>query len=194
MTIGSLDCGWGLPTLIRVLLLALKYMEVCLFLFPFCFGGVLKEASIVAASLANISGDFSFCCYFSMLLVDVPMSTVFVYIVAISGCVFPFCFCVSILAVTAFIWGFSAFSAFSFSWCLCCCFFLCFRLSNLALPPFSFYPCCAWMSCVPSPLVFLTSSMCSLSSLLDEVMSSAKILISSSQDMFQTISQDMGTM
>jgi len=34
--IGTLEEGWGFPVLILVLFLALKYIEVCLFLF--CFG------------------------------------------------------------------------------------------------------------------------------------------------------------
>ena len=73
-----------------MLLLALKYMEVCLFLFPFCFGGVLKAESTAAASLANISGDFSSHSSSSLLPVEAPVSTVSSCVAAISGCVFPF--------------------------------------------------------------------------------------------------------
>ena len=107
MIIGSFDCGWGLPTLIHVLLFALKYMEVCLFHFPFCFGGVLKAASVAAASLANISGDFSSCCSVSMLPVEIPVSTISI---CFGGCVLSFYFCVSTLAVTSFRWNFLAVS------------------------------------------------------------------------------------
>jgi len=37
ITIGTLEEGWGFPVLILVLFLALKYIEVCLFLFSFGF-------------------------------------------------------------------------------------------------------------------------------------------------------------
>jgi len=77
MTIFSFVCGLGLPTFIRVLLLALKYMEGSLFQFSFCLGDVLRVASIVAASLAKISGDFSFCCPFPRLPVESPVVAVF---------------------------------------------------------------------------------------------------------------------
>jgi len=115
MIIGSFDYGWGLPTLILVPLLALKYMEVCLFLFPFCFGGVLKTTSIATASLANISGDFSSCYSFSLLPVEIPMSTVSVFGGTILGYFFPFYLCVSTLVVTYFIWAFLAFFFPTFS-------------------------------------------------------------------------------
>lgn len=77
IVIGSFDYGWGLPAFIRMLLLALKYMEGSLFRFPFYCGDVLKVASTTAASLAKILGDFSFCCSVSILPVESPVSTVF---------------------------------------------------------------------------------------------------------------------
>ena len=77
IVIGSFDGGWGLLVLILTLLLALKYMEGSPFRFPFCFGDVLRVASTATASLAKISGDFSFCCPFSRLPVESPMLTVF---------------------------------------------------------------------------------------------------------------------
>jgi len=80
MTIFSFVCGLGLrrlPTLIRVLLLALKYMEGSLFHFSFCLGDVLRVASTAVASLAKISGDFSFCCPFPRLPVESPVVAVF---------------------------------------------------------------------------------------------------------------------
>ena len=77
MIIGSFDCGWGLPTLICVLLVALKYMEVCIFLFLFGFRGVLMVESMDAPSLAKILGDFLSCCYVFML----PVETVFMLLV-----------------------------------------------------------------------------------------------------------------
>ena len=62
MTIFSFSCGLGLPTLIRVLLLALKYMECSFFHFSFYLVDVLRVASTGAASLAKISAIFSLCC------------------------------------------------------------------------------------------------------------------------------------
>lgn len=64
IVIGSFDGGWGLLVFILTLLLALKYMESSLFRFPFFFGDVFRVASTTAASMAKISGDFSFCCLF----------------------------------------------------------------------------------------------------------------------------------
>lgn len=141
MIIGSFDCGWGLPTLIRVLLLALKYMEVFLFHFPFCFGGVFKVASTTITSLANISSDSPLCCYVSMLPVEVFVSTISACSAAILGSFFTFCFGVTVVAVLAFTWDVSAFFSSLqslFPWCLCCCSLLYFRLTNLALSRFLF--------------------------------------------------------
>ena len=142
MIIGSFGCSQVLSTLIHVLLLALKYMEVCLFLFAFYFGGSFKAASTTAASLANISGDCTICFSFSMLPVEVSVSTISVCIAEISGFVFPFCFGVPTLAVNSLHLGFF-FLLYSplhslFPWCLCCCFFLYLRLNNLALSSFFF--------------------------------------------------------
>ena len=78
IVIGPLDCfSFGMPVLILVLLLALKYMEGSLFRFSFCFGDVLRVASIVAASLAGTSGDSSFPCPFSRLPVESLVLTIF---------------------------------------------------------------------------------------------------------------------
>lgn len=77
IVIGSFDGGWGLPVFILMLLLALKNMEASLFHFAFCFGDVLRVASTAAASLAKISGDFSFCCIVSRLPVESLVLTVF---------------------------------------------------------------------------------------------------------------------
>lgn len=157
MIIGSFDCGWGLPTLIRVLILALKYMDVCLFLFPFCFGGVLKAVSIAVASLTHISGDLSPFYSFPLLPVEILVSTVSLYGAAILGCFFPFCFYVSALAVTTFIWAFLAFfsllcSLFSLG---VCAIVPCSVLGSeiWPSPPFSWCPFCAWISCVLPSLV-----------------------------------------
>ena len=109
MTIGSFDGGWGLPTFILVLLLALKYIEVCLFCFPFCFAGVLNAASTVVASLANVSGDVSFCYSFPSSLAAFSMSTVFACVSAISGGVFSFSCWVPTLPMAVFFWAFLAF-------------------------------------------------------------------------------------
>jgi len=73
IVIGSFDGGWGLPVLILTLLLALKYRGVSLFHFSFCLGDVLRVASTAAASLARISADFSFCCPFFRLPVEMPV-------------------------------------------------------------------------------------------------------------------------
>jgi len=198
MIIGSFDCSWGLPTLIRVLLLALKYMEVYLFQFPFCFGGIFKAESTVATSLANISSDFPLCCSISMLPVEVSVSTVYAYIAAISGSISTFCFGVTVVAVPTFGWDVSTFSAL-----LCSLFSLgvcavvpCSVLGSAIwpFPSFSFCLAYAFLSCVSLELVFSLASMCSPSSLLDEVSSSARILISSSLDMFRKISQGRGTL
>jgi len=73
-----------------VLLLALKYIDVFLFLFPFCFVGVLNAASTVAASLANVSGDVS-SCYSSPLSPAIfPVFAIFAFVSAASGGVFSF--------------------------------------------------------------------------------------------------------
>ena len=160
MIIGSFDCGWDLPTFIRVLLLALKYMDVSFHL-PFCFGYVLRAVSIVSASLANISGDFSSCCSFSPLPVEipVPVSTCFAY------CVFLLLFlCGCFGCDTLQLEFFSPLGStlqYFFPGCLCRCSSHCFGLGNLALPSFSFCPACACLSCVSSPLVFSPSSVCS---------------------------------
>jgi len=77
MTILSFDCGWGLPTLICVLLLALKFMEGSLFHFPFCSGDVLRVASTTPTSLARSLGDFSLCYPISRLPVESLVLTVF---------------------------------------------------------------------------------------------------------------------
>ena len=123
IVIGSFDCGWGLPIFICMLFLALKYMEGSLFHFPFFFGDVLRAASIATASLAKISGDFSFYYSVSMLPIESPVSTVFmlpietffmlpVEIVStisvyLAGCVIPFSFYVVALVVPSFMWTFS---------------------------------------------------------------------------------------
>ena len=77
MVIGSFDGGWGLLVLILTLLLALKYRGVSLFHFSFGLGEVLRVASIATASLARITTDFSFCCPFSRLPVEIHVLTVF---------------------------------------------------------------------------------------------------------------------
>ena len=77
IVIGSFEGGWGLPVFIITLLLALKYMEGSLFHFPLYFGDVFRVASTAAASLAKISGDFSFYFLFSRLPVESPVLTVF---------------------------------------------------------------------------------------------------------------------
>ena len=173
-------------------------MEVCLFRFPFCFGGVFKAVSIAAASLANISGDFPLCCSISMLPVEASLSTISTCIVAISGSIFSFCFGLTIVAMLAFTWD-----VFSFSALLCSLFSLgvCSVVSCSILgstiwpfPSFSFCPACACLSYVSLPLVFSPALVCFPSSLLYEVISSVRILISSSLDMFWKISQERGTM
>jgi len=77
MIIFSFVCGLGLPTFIRVLLLALKYMEGSLFHFSFYLGDVLRVANTAVASLAKISANFSFCCPFPRLPVEGPVVAVF---------------------------------------------------------------------------------------------------------------------
>jgi len=77
MVIGSLDGGWGLPVLILMLLLALKYSEGSLFLFPFYLGDVLRVARKATTSLAKMSGDFSFFCPFPRLPVESLVVTIF---------------------------------------------------------------------------------------------------------------------
>ena len=53
--------------------LALKYSGISLFHFSFGFGDVPRVVSIVVASLAIISADFSLCCPFSELPVESPV-------------------------------------------------------------------------------------------------------------------------
>jgi len=160
MIIGSFDCGWGLPTLIRVPLLALKHMDVCLFHFPFCFGGVFKAASTVAASLANISGDFHSCYSISMLPIEASVSTVSTYTVTISASVFAFCFGVTTVVMPAFTWDVSAFSAlfcslFSLGVCVVS---PCSILGSAIWPFPSFYFC---PTCACFVLCFFTTSFLS---------------------------------
>ena len=47
----------GLPCLILVLFLVLKYSGFCLFLFPFDLIGVLRAVRVVVASFSVSSGD-----------------------------------------------------------------------------------------------------------------------------------------
>ena len=162
MTIGSFDCGWGLPVFIRMLLLALKYMEGSLFCFPFCFGDVLRAASIAAASLAKISGDFSFCCSVSILLVESTMSTVFRFAVetifmlpietvltvsvCLVGCVFHFNFCVVALVVPSFVWTFSVLFALLYNhFSLGVCAIVPPTVLGSAIWPISPFPLCCWI-------------------------------------------------
>jgi len=74
IVIGLLDGGCGLPVFILTLLLALKYRGISLFHFSFGLGGVLRAASMVAASLSRISALFSFGFLFSGLPVEGPAS------------------------------------------------------------------------------------------------------------------------
>ena len=151
IVIGSFDCGWGLPVFIRMLLLALKYMEGSLFQFPFCFGDLLKAASIAAASLAKISGDFSLCYSVSRLPVEVvfwlPVETVFTVSVCLARGVFPFNFCVVALVVPSFVWNFAVLSALFYNrfflGCLCHCSSTVLGFNNLAFAPFPLYSCLA---------------------------------------------------
>jgi len=135
IVIGSFDGGWGLLVFIYMLLLALKYMEGSLFRFHFCFGDVLRVASTAAASLAKISGNFSFYCPVSRLSVENPVSTifrlpvdtvfwlpvetVFTVLVCLAGGAFPFNFGVVFLVVSSLAWNFSVLSTL-----LCNCFSL----------------------------------------------------------------------
>lgn len=90
MIMGSFDGGWGLPTSIMVLLQALKYIDVYLFLFPFWVAGVFNVARTVSASLASVSGGTSPCCSSSSSFVVFPMSVVSIFVSAVSGGVFSF--------------------------------------------------------------------------------------------------------
>jgi len=76
IVIGSFERGLGLPISILTPLLALKYRGGSLFRFSFCLGDLLRVASIAAASLAKISGDFSFCYPFPRLPVESPVVAV----------------------------------------------------------------------------------------------------------------------
>jgi len=127
IVIGSFDGGWGLPVFILMLLLALKYMEGSLFHFPFFFGDVLRVANTAAASLAKISGNFSFCCPVSKLCVEslvltvvwlpiemvfwLPVGTVFTVLVCLARGAFPFNFAMVALGVSSLSWTFSVLSA-----------------------------------------------------------------------------------
>lgn len=90
MIMGSFDGGCGLHTLILVLLRPLKYIDVCLFLFPFCLAGVLNAARKVATSVASVSGDTSSCCSFPSSSVVFPVSVVSIFVSVVSGGVFSF--------------------------------------------------------------------------------------------------------
>jgi len=65
-------------------------MDVCPLLFPFCFARVLNAASTATASLANVSGDASFCYSFPSSSTIFPMSVVSACVSAIYGGVFSF--------------------------------------------------------------------------------------------------------
>jgi len=135
IVIGAFDDGWGLLVFIRMLLLALKYMEGSLFHFPFCFGDVLRAASTAAASLAKILGDFSLCCSVSRIPIEslvstifwlpvemifwipieivfrLPVGTIFTALVCLAGGSFPFNFVMVSLGVSLLSWTFSVLSA-----------------------------------------------------------------------------------
>ena len=196
-------------------------MEGSLFCFPFCYGDVLRVANIVDASLAKISGDFSFCCPVSRLPIESPVSTVFwlpveivfwlpvetvfrlpvenvfTILVYLARGVFTFNCGVIALVMFSLVWNFSVLFAL-----LCNHFSLGVGafvpptvLGSTAWPFPCFSSCsfCGGLSYVSLPLAFSSASMCSLSSLLDEVSSSARIRISSSLDILQKISQERGT-
>lgn len=95
MIVGSFDGGAGLPTLILFLLLAMKYIDACLFLFPFCLIGVLNVASINAASLASVSGDISSHYFSSLPSTIFPESLISAFVSAITGGVFSFSYLAS---------------------------------------------------------------------------------------------------
>lgn len=90
MIMGYFDGGCGLPTLILVLLRALKYIDACLFLFPFSLGGVINAVRTTIASLANVLRDTSSCCSFSSSSAVFPVFDVSVFVYAVSGGVFSF--------------------------------------------------------------------------------------------------------
>lgn len=104
-----------------MLLLALKYIDVCLFLYPFCFSGVLNAVSTTATSVANASGDVSFCYSFPSSSAVFPVSAIFACVFAISGGVFSFSCWVPASLVAVFFW---AFLGFFFSASICFLFFV----------------------------------------------------------------------
>lgn len=116
IVIGSFDYGWGLPVFIRMLLLALKYMEGSLFHFPFCSGDVLRVARTAATSLARISGDFSFCCPVFRLPVESPVLTIF-WLPVETVSMFPVEIVSTVLVCLA---RFGSSSFFSLFFCLLC--------------------------------------------------------------------------
>jgi len=192
-------------------------MEGSLFRFPFCFGDVLKVASTIVASLTKISGDFSFCCFVSILLVEtvstgfmlpveivfmLPVESVFILpveaiLVYLARCVFPLNSYLVALVVPSFVW------TFSILFSLLCNHFslsvyaivppIVLGLATWPFPHFSLCYFCGGLSYVSLPLAFSPASVCSLSSLLDEVSSSAIIRISSSLDMLWKIFEERGT-
>jgi len=90
MIMGSFEGGWGFPTLILVLLRDFKYINVYLFLFPFCLARVLSAARTTAASLASVSGDTSCCCFSSSSSAVLPVSVVPNFVYTISSVISSF--------------------------------------------------------------------------------------------------------
>lgn len=104
MMTGSLKGGWGFPTLILVLLQALKHIDGCLFLFLFFLAGVLSETRTIAASLASLSRDTSSCCFSSSSSVVLHVSTIFYFVFVVSGVVFSSTCWVSTFLLAVLFW------------------------------------------------------------------------------------------
>ena len=165
--IGSFDCGWGLLVFIRMLLLALKFMEGSLFRCPFCFGDMLRVASTAAASLAKISGDISFCCSVSMLPVEslvltvfwLPVETVFTISIYLATGVFSFNFVVVALGVPSPAWTFSVLSTLICNrFSLGICAFIPPTVLGSSAWPFSCFSSCFFCAASHSPPRFLLTS------------------------------------
>lgn len=84
-------------------------MATSLFLFPFCFAGVLNAASIAAASFANVLGDVSSYCGSPSSPVVFSMPAIFACVSDISSNGIYFSYQVSALLVVVLFWPFLGF-------------------------------------------------------------------------------------
>ena len=89
--IGTFEEGWGFHDLILVLFLALKYIEVCLFLFCFGLIGVLRAVMSVFTSLSRVSRDTS-----------IFSTSLSVYVFSVSSCSLSSAFSSTILVSSFF--------------------------------------------------------------------------------------------